>query len=65
MGPDPSVFGQRIFLTAMFGMALGELRAAFSTQIGIIAERYELELSGPVAALLPTSEADDSEDENA
>lgn len=45
--------------SATFGAALGELRAVFGIQLGIIAARYELELSEELANILPASDSDD------
>jgi hypothetical protein len=44
---------------ATFGAALGEIRAVFGIQIGIIAARYKIDLPEELAAILPASDIDD------
>ncbi|WP_392754714.1 DUF6650 family protein [Streptomyces sp. LN590] len=41
-----------------FGAALGELRAVFGIQLGVIAARYKLVLPGDLAAILPDTNAE-------
>ncbi|MEW2395859.1 DUF6650 family protein [Streptomyces sp. NPDC046862] len=60
-GPNHSGhFGDR-FESAAFGAALGELRAVFGIQLGVIAARYKLELSEELAGILPASDTDDDQ----
>ncbi|WP_089225153.1 DUF6650 family protein [Actinacidiphila glaucinigra] len=47
--------------SATFGAALGELRAIFGIQLGVIAARYKLELPGELSAILPAADIDDDE----
>ena len=58
-GPNHSGHVHGRFASATFGAALGELRAVFGIQLGIIAARYKLELSEELADILPASDADD------
>ncbi|MFI0199872.1 MULTISPECIES: DUF6650 family protein [Streptomyces] len=45
--------------SAIFGAALGELRAVFGIQLAIIAARHKLELSEDLTAILPDMDTDD------
>lgn len=59
VGPNHSRQVRGHFETATFGAALGELRAVFGIQLGVIAARYKLDLSEDLAAILPASDTDD------
>ncbi|MFJ8953954.1 DUF6650 family protein [Streptomyces sp. NPDC102381] len=61
VGPNRSGQVPEHFETAIFGAALGELRAVFGIQLGVIAARYKLELSEDLAAALPASDTDDEQ----
>ncbi|MFJ8469610.1 DUF6650 family protein [Streptomyces swartbergensis] len=43
---------------AIFGAALGELRAVFGIQLGFMASRYKLSLPQDLAAILPADDID-------
>jgi hypothetical protein len=43
---------------AIFGAALGELRAAFGIQLGFMASRYKLSLPEDLATILPADDID-------
>jgi hypothetical protein len=47
---------------ATFAAALGELRAVFGIQLGVVAARYGLELPESLAAILPAPDVDDEYD---
>ncbi|MFJ6646514.1 hypothetical protein ACIQPS_12745 [Streptomyces sp. NPDC091290] len=59
VGPNHSGHVRGRFQNATFGAALGELRAVFGIQLGVIAARYKLELSEELAGILPASDTDD------
>ncbi|QIJ63773.1 hypothetical protein [Streptomyces sp. JB150] len=59
VGPDHSGHVLGPHESATFGAALGELRAVFGIQLGVIAARYKLELSEELATLLPASDGDE------
>ncbi|MGW2558825.1 DUF6650 family protein [Streptomyces sp. NPDC001514] len=60
VGPNHSPAGRPTRLrSASFGAALGELRAVFGIQLGVIAACYKLELSDGLEALLPAADSDD------
>ncbi|MEV6651734.1 DUF6650 family protein [Streptomyces sp. NPDC051219] len=62
VGTNDSVGRQPTRLrSASYGAALGELRAVFGIQLGVIATRYKLELSGGLEALLPAADSDDDD----
>ncbi|MFF3847000.1 DUF6650 family protein [Streptomyces sp. NPDC002328] len=58
-GPNHSGHVHGHFESATFGAALGELRAVFGIQLGVIAARYKLELSEELADILPAPDTDD------
>ncbi|MFJ3226956.1 DUF6650 family protein [Streptomyces sp. NPDC086783] len=58
-GPNHSGHVRGHFESATFGAALGELRAVFGIQLGVIAARYKLELSEELADILPAPYTDD------
>ncbi|MFJ4486564.1 DUF6650 family protein [Streptomyces longwoodensis] len=58
-GPNHSGHVRGTFESATFGAALGELRAVFGIQLGVIAARYKLELSEELADILPAPDTDD------
>ncbi|NEB18140.1 DUF6650 family protein [Streptomyces coelicoflavus] len=58
-GPNHSGHVRGHFESATFGAALGELRAVFGIQLGVIAARYKLELSEELADILPAPDTDD------
>lgn len=49
-------YGRGRIQYAAFGTALGELRAVFGMQLGVIAVRYKLDLPDDLAALLPAAD---------
>ncbi|MFH8794144.1 DUF6650 family protein [Streptomyces sp. NPDC017941] len=62
VGPNHSGPLQGRWQNATFGAALGELRAVFGIQLGVIAARHKLELSQELAAILPASDTDDEDE---
>lgn len=46
---------------ASFGAALGELRAVFGIQVGVIATHYKLDVPGDLVDILPAADSDDDE----
>ncbi|MFJ9310838.1 DUF6650 family protein [Streptomyces cyaneofuscatus] len=58
-GPNHSGDVHNRFESATFGAALGELRAVFGIQLGVIAARYKIELSEDLESILPASDTDD------
>ncbi|MFD3481596.1 hypothetical protein [Streptomyces sp. NPDC058665] len=61
VGPnDHSEHVNGLYASARFGAALGELRAVFGIQLGVIATRYKLELPEDLANILPSSDTDDA-----
>uniref|UniRef100_A0AAU3I336 Uncharacterized protein n=1 Tax=Streptomyces sp. NBC_01393 TaxID=2903851 RepID=A0AAU3I336_9ACTN len=58
-GPNHSGHVRGRLESATFGAALGELRAVFGIQLGVIATRYKLELPEELTSILPASDIDD------
>ncbi|MER6525219.1 DUF6650 family protein [Streptomyces sp. NPDC001508] len=58
VGSDHSGWNHDHIDDATFGAALGELRAVFGIQIGIIAARYKIDLPEELVAILPASDVD-------
>ncbi|GHH70851.1 hypothetical protein GCM10018793_05550 [Streptomyces sulfonofaciens] len=59
VGPDHTGGARSHMLSATFGAALGELRAVFGIQLGIIAARHHVDLPEELTAILPASDTDD------
>ncbi|MPY57131.1 DUF6650 family protein [Streptomyces spongiae] len=59
VGPDHAGWDRDHIDDATFGAALGELRAVFGIQIGIIAARYKIDLPEELETILPDSDVDD------